>query len=104
MRRDPIMVGMDQEPPCKTPVLCNKYALEENEQRMRGDNKRGSHTRSQSMPRHSRYGDRLMPPGQDNGQANYDDNEMEMQPIRKGRKRERSGMFVPYVCSMFSSY
>lgn len=95
LRRDPVLAGFDQEPPCKTPVLCNKYALEDSDEKSR-ENKRSPHTRSQSMPRQSRYGDRLFPPGQDNAPPIYDENDMEMQSMRKGRKnRERSGMLFP---------
>jgi hypothetical protein len=100
MRRDPIMLGFDNnEPPLRTPVLCNKYALEDSDEK--GEAKRSPHSRSQSMPRQSRYGDRLVPPGPDNAPPGYDDNDMEMQPMRnKGRKmRERSGMF----CSPLSA-
>ena len=95
MRRDPVMIDFEHEPPCKTPVLCNKYALEDMDEREVGS-KRSPNTRSQSMPRQLRYGDRLLPPGhQADRMPIYEDNDLDMQPIRKGRKpRERQGMFL----------
>ncbi|XP_055533596.1 uncharacterized protein LOC129723416 isoform X2 [Wyeomyia smithii] len=103
-RRDPQMMEFDEEGgPGKPPILCNKYALDEMQERNsiershtgprgRGgeDNRAPINPRSQSMPRHSRYGDRLMP---DRLPYYNEDNEMEMHNIRKsstatGRRRE----------------
>ncbi|CAO1434317.1 unnamed protein product [Diamesa hyperborea] len=92
LRRDPVMIDFEQEPPCKTPVLCNKYAMDDLDERgMTRDAKRSPNIRSQSMPRQSgRYGDRLTPAGRADNRSVYDENDIEMQPIRnKGRKRER---------------
>lgn len=102
MRRDPVMIDFEHEPPTKTPVICNKYAMDDVEEREMGS-KRSPNARSQSMPRQIRYGDRLLPPGQSDRLPIYEDNDLEMQPIRKGRKpRERQGMFCPtFVCSIF---
>ncbi|XP_021705095.1 uncharacterized protein LOC5572135 isoform X2 [Aedes aegypti] len=102
-RRDPQMVDFDEEVgPGKTPILCNKYALEEMEERSSPGGPRGGtgndrrspiNPRSQSMPRQSRYGDRLMP---DRMPYYNEENEMAMQAARKqppphpavGRRRE----------------
>ncbi|XP_058828138.1 uncharacterized protein LOC131688028 isoform X2 [Topomyia yanbarensis] len=105
LRRDPQMMEFDEDSgPGKTPILCNKYALDEVQERNSpargagGSRGRGSdirppaNPRSQSMPRHSRYGDRLMP---DRLPYYNEDNEVEMQTVRKphppatGRRRER---------------
>lgn len=96
MRRDPVIIDFDQEPPCKAPIYCNKYAMEDNEER-RGE--RRQNFRSQSMPRQSRFGDRLIPPGRGGPGDNrslYNESNLEMQATSKGRKRERPGkLFVP---------
>ncbi|XP_055589683.1 uncharacterized protein LOC129741892 [Uranotaenia lowii] len=95
-RRDPTMVDFDEEGgPGKTPILCNKYAIDDMDEQNAPESLRGSPMgpRSQSMPRHSRYGDRLMP---DRLPYYHEDNEMEMHPSRKsmpppshvGRRRE----------------
>ncbi|XP_055627642.1 uncharacterized protein LOC129769404 [Toxorhynchites rutilus septentrionalis] len=97
-RRDPQMVDFDEEGvPGKTPILCNKYALDDMEEREsqagmrtgRADSHSPTNPRSQSMPRQSRYGDRLMP---DRLPYYNEDNEMELQNVRKppptGRRRE----------------
>ncbi|CAO1441973.1 unnamed protein product [Diamesa serratosioi] len=92
LRRDPVMIDFEQEPPCKTPVLCNKYAMDDLDERgIMRDAKRSPNIRSQSMPRQSgRYGDRLTPAGRADNRSVYDENDIEMQPMRnKGRKRER---------------
>lgn len=104
LRRDPVMIDFEQEPPCKTPVLCNKYAMDDLDERgMTRDAKRSPNIRSQSMPRQSgRYGDRLTPAGRAENRSVYDENDIEMQPIRnKGRKRERPGMCCFFV-ALFS--
>lgn len=104
LRRDPVMIDFEQEPPCKTPVLCNKYAMDDLDERgMTRDAKRSPNIRSQSMPRQSgRYGDRLTPAGRADNRSVYDENDIEMQPIRnKGRKRERPGMCCFFV-ALFS--
>ncbi|XP_058458108.1 uncharacterized protein LOC131434885 isoform X2 [Malaya genurostris] len=104
-RRDPQVMELDEDSgPGKTPILCNKYALDDVQERnspiritggTRGkasDGRVPANPRSQSMPRHSRYGDRLMP---DRLPYYNDENEMEMQSTRKpnppptGRRRER---------------
>jgi len=97
MRRDPVVIDFETETPCKAPIYANKYAMDDMDERggagmsSRGE-KRPPSYRSQSMPRQqSRYGDRLLPPG-GRDRPSYDDNvDMEMQPIKKGRKRERPG-------------
>lgn len=95
MRRDPVIIDFEQEPPCRAPIYANKYAMDDVEER-RGDQRRPPSYRSQSMPRQqSRYGDRLMPPGRNvpDNRSLYNDNGMDMQP--KGRaKRERPGKFI----------
>lgn len=104
LRRDPVMIDFEQEPPCKTPVLCNKYAMDDLDERgMTRDAKRSPNIRSQSMPRQSgRYGDRLTPAGRADNRSVYDENDIEMQPIRnKGRKRERPGMCCFSVALLF---
>jgi hypothetical protein len=99
MRRDPVIIDFDQEPPCKAPIYCNKYAMDDTEER-RGDARRPPSYRSQSMPRQSRFGDRLAPPGRGgvDNRSIYNETNMEMQPSSKGRgerKRERPGkLFV----------
>lgn len=90
-RRDPQMVDFDEEvEPGKTPILCNKYALDDMEERSSPGGPRGIgggsdgrfpvNPRSQSMPRQSRYGDRLMP---DRMPYYNEENEMAMQAARK---------------------
>lgn len=131
-RRDPQMVDFDEEggPGGKTPILCNKYALEDmDEQQQRGsprgrggpggdgfhDGRGPMNPRSQSMPRQSRYGDRLMP---DRLPYYNEDNEMmEMNAAARkpshpstGRRRERPGecreprvvnfCFLPWLFSL----
>ncbi|CRK91732.1 CLUMA_CG005367, isoform A [Clunio marinus] len=92
MRRDPVISGFEQEPPCKAPIFANKYALEEMDER-RGDGRRHHNFRSQSMPRQSRFGDRLYPPGGRGGAGDnrslYNESNLEMQPTSKGRERKR---------------
>ena len=97
MRRDPVIIDFDQEPPCRAPIYANKYAMDDGEER-RGEStkSRPPSYRSQSMPRQqSRFGDRLLPPGRgaNDNRSLYNDNSIEMQP--KGRaKRERPGKFI----------
>ncbi|EDO63516.1 AGAP004717-PC [Anopheles gambiae str. PEST] len=78
---------MDDDSPCKTPILCNKYALDD------VDDQDGRSTRpnprSQSMPRQTgRYGDRLMP---DRMPYYTEDNEIaeNMQSVRKSAPQRR---------------
>lgn len=96
MRRDPVIIDFDQEPPCKAPIYANRYAMDDNDER-RGEGRRQNY-RSQSMPRQSRFGDRLNPPGRGGPSDNrslYNESNLEMQPSSKGRKRERPGkLFV----------
>lgn len=97
MRRDPVMIEFEREEACKAPMYCNKYAMDDVEERT----PKRPNMRSQSMPRQSRYGDRLLPP-QLNGRENrgsgsgnsaaYEDN-MDDMPPRKGRKPSRPGKF-----------
>lgn len=94
MRRDPVVIEFEQEQPCKAPIYCNKYAVDDEEDD-RGEKRRQQGMRSQSMPRQmqSRFGDRLMPPptGPMRGDARvYDDNDADLPP-RKGRKQNRPG-------------
>lgn len=99
MRRDPVLIEFERDQSCKAPMYCNKYAMDDTEERQP---KRPPNMRSQSMPRQSRYGDRLMPP-QDRMMTNrenrergstggYDDNDD--MPPRKGRKPSRPGKLV----------
>lgn len=99
MRRDPVIIDFEQEPPCKAPIYYNKYAMDDGEER-RGESKRVPSYRSQSMPRQSRFGDRLLPPPGRGGAADnrslYNESNLEMQSSSKGRgerKRERPGKF-----------
>lgn len=96
-RRDPVIIDFEQEPPCKAPIYYNKYAMDDMEER-RGDGRRPNY-RSQSMPRQSRFGDRLAPPsgrGAVDNRSLYNESSLEMQASSKGRKRERPGkLFVP---------
>lgn len=95
MRRDPVIIEFEREQSCKAPMYCNKYAMDDVEERA----PKRQNMRSQSMPRQSRFGDRLMPP-QLNGReargsgssAAYDENLDDMPP-RKGRKPSRPGKF-----------
>jgi hypothetical protein len=109
MRRDPVIIDFEQEPPCKAPIYANKYAMDDMDER-RGEARRPNY-RSQSMPRQqSRFGDRLAPPnrggresiggGADN-RSLYNESNFDMQT--KGRKRERPGkLFVlPVLMSSF---
>jgi hypothetical protein len=95
MRRDPVIIDFEQEPPCRAPIYANKYAMDDVEERRGETRSRPPSYRSQSMPRQqSRFGDRLLPPGRGalDNRSLYNDNGMEMQP--KGRaKRERPGKF-----------
>jgi hypothetical protein len=101
MRRDPVIIDFEQEPPCKAPIYANKYAMDDGEER-RGETKRQPSYRSQSMPRQqSRFGDRLLPPGGPRGAPDnrslYNESNLEMQP--KGRaKRERPGKLFVFPC------
>jgi hypothetical protein len=93
MRREPAVIDFDQDPMCKTPVLCNRYAIEELD---RKNNRKQNYSRSQSMPRQSPgLGDRLSVPPHEMGQQHQryrmDDEVETQQPLRKGRRRERSG-------------
>ncbi|XP_052860314.1 uncharacterized protein LOC128267506 [Anopheles cruzii] len=89
-RQDSQMVDMEDESPCKTPVLCNKYAIDEQDDSRRSPR---PNPRSQSMPRQTRYGDRLMP---DRLPYYTEDNEMgEMQTVRKSIPRRREPRPVP---------
>lgn len=98
MRRDPVIIDFEQEPPCKAPIYANKYAMDDMDER-RGEGRRPHNYRSQSMPRQqSRFGDRLLPPGRGGPGDNrslYNESNLEMQPSSKGRerKRERPGKF-----------
>lgn len=97
MRRDPVLIDFDQEPPCKAPIYANRYAMDDTDER-RGEGRRHNY-RSQSMPRQSRqFGDRLIPPGRGGPADNrslYNESNLEMQTSSKGRKRERPGkLFV----------
>lgn len=108
MRRDPVMIEFEQEQTCKAPMYCNKYAMDDVEERT----PKRPNMRSQSMPRQSRYGDRLMPP-QLNGRENrgsasgnstaYDEN-MDDMPPRKGRKQSRPGKFAVASCAFLSTF
>ncbi|KXJ72598.1 hypothetical protein RP20_CCG017604 [Aedes albopictus] len=110
-RRDPQMVDFEEEGgPGKTPILCNKYALDDMEERASPGGPRGGpgadrrspiNPRSQSMPRQSRYGDRLMP---DRMPYYNEENEMAMQAAARkqppphpaaaaGRRRELRPVF-----------
>lgn len=100
MRRDPVIIDFDQEPPCKAPIYANKYAMDDVEER-RGEARRQPNYRSQSMPRQqSRFGDRLLPPGGRGGPDNrslYNESNLDMQASAKGRaKRERPGKFFVF--------
>lgn len=100
MRRDPVLVEIEREQACKAPMYCNKYAMDDVDERA----PKRPNMRSQSMPRQSsRYGDRLMPPqlnsrenrGSASGNSgHYDDNMDDMPPRNKGRKQSRPGKFV----------
>lgn len=96
MRRDPVIIDFEQEPPCKAPIYANKYAMDDTDER-RGEGKRPHNYRSQSMPRQSRFGDRLVPPNRGGAADNrslYNESNLEMQTSSKGRKRERPGKFL----------
>uniref|UniRef100_A0A182MNL5 Potassium channel domain-containing protein n=1 Tax=Anopheles culicifacies TaxID=139723 RepID=A0A182MNL5_9DIPT len=86
-RRSRSSRDMDDDSPCKTPILCNKYALED------VDDQDGRpprpNPRSQSMPRQTgRYGDRLMP---DRMPYYTEDNELaeNMHTVRKSAPQRR---------------
>lgn len=103
LRRDPVIIDFEQEPPCKAPIYFNKYAMDDGDER-RDERRRPRDIRSQSMPRQSRFGDRLNPPGRGGPADNrslYNESNLEMLPSSKGRKRERPGkLFVsPFGCS-----
>lgn len=113
-RRDTPDPDFDQEPPFKTPVLCNKYAIDELD---RGTNRRknphasrfqnrirNNQSRSQSVPR-PLYGNQLdlpspSPPRRSQSSynySNYDDfnDDLEMQPVKKIHKRkDRPGEII----------
>ncbi|XP_070505687.1 uncharacterized protein [Chironomus tepperi] len=100
MRRDPVMIEFEQEQPCKAPMYCNKYAVDDEMDEKRPDRRQQS-MRSQSMPRQmqSRFGDRLMPPHQgslrrEHSAQPFDENDIEMPP-RKGRKQTRPAVQAP---------
>ncbi|ETN66511.1 hypothetical protein AND_001700 [Anopheles darlingi] len=81
---------MDEDSPCKTPILCNKYAIENHDEPVKQTR---SNPRSQSMPRQTRYGDRLLP---DRLPYYTEDNELaEMQTVRKSLPRRREPRPVP---------
>jgi hypothetical protein len=86
---------------CKAPMYCNKYAMDDAEE---FNPRRPPNIRSQSMPRQSRYGDRLMPPQSTSNMRddnrNYDENDLEMQPRKGTRKASRPGMFVLFASRM----
>lgn len=108
MRRDPVIIDFEQEPPCKAPVYFNKYAMDDVDER-RGEGRTRQNFRSQSMPRQqSRFGDRLLPPGRGGPADNrslYNESNLEMQAKgRSERKRERPGKFFVYPVVMFISH
>jgi hypothetical protein len=102
----------DREQPCKAPMYCNKYAMDDVEERAP---KQRPNMRSQSMPRQSRYGDRLMPPqlngreprGSASGNSGYEEN-MDDMPPRKGRKqsvnKSRPGKFSVASCAFLPNF
>lgn len=94
LRRDPVLVEFERDQSCKAPMYCNKYAMDDMDERPQ--KRPPSNMRSQSMPRQSRYGDRLMPPQamrqNSRGSTEYDENAEDM-PLRKGRKPSRPGKF-----------
>lgn len=92
------------ELPCKTPVLCNKYAIDELDN---VPHSKRTNLRSQSMPRqqhhhqqhhHHNFGvienrfepspPKMLSPQQQN-HLYLPEDEYEMQPIRKNKRRER---------------
>lgn len=92
-------------------MYCNKYAMDDVDERGRGE-RRAPNVRSQSMPRQqSRYGDRLLPPqassmrgggggggggrgeGGDMRSSPYDENDVDMPPRKGTRKPSRPGKF-----------
>lgn len=89
---------VDREPETKTPILCNRYAMDEMDERSlkKHHHSQTPNIRSQSMPRQTNYGDRLAPPPSPPERLPYyaDGHDIEMHPVRKGRKRERSGIYV----------
>ncbi|KFB44014.1 hypothetical protein ZHAS_00011845 [Anopheles sinensis] len=89
-RQDSQMIDMDDESPCKTPILCNKYAIDEVDEIGRPTR---PNPRSQSMPRQARYGDSLMP---DRMPYYTEDNELaEIQTVRKSVPRRREPRPLP---------
>lgn len=107
MRRDPVIIDFEQEPPCKAPVYFNRYAMDDGEER-RGEGRTRQNFRSQSMPRQqSRFGDRLLPPGRGSGGDNrslYNESNLDMQAKGRGeRKRERPGKLIVSPLCMFIS-
>uniref|UniRef100_A0AAG5D1E0 Potassium channel domain-containing protein n=1 Tax=Anopheles atroparvus TaxID=41427 RepID=A0AAG5D1E0_ANOAO len=89
-RQDSHMIDMDDESPCKTPILCNKYAIDDVDEIGRQTR---PNPRSQSMPRQARYGDSLMP---DRMPYYTEDNELaDMQTVRKSAPRRREPRPVP---------
>ncbi|XP_050093309.1 uncharacterized protein LOC126576184 [Anopheles aquasalis] len=81
---------IDEDSPCKTPILCNKYAIDNHDEPVKQTR---PNPRSQSMPRQTRYGDRLLP---DRLPYYTEDNELaEMQTVRKSMPRRREPRPVP---------
>uniref|UniRef100_A0A182FLS4 Potassium channel domain-containing protein n=1 Tax=Anopheles albimanus TaxID=7167 RepID=A0A182FLS4_ANOAL len=81
---------MDEDSPCKTPILCNKYAIDNHDEPVKQTR---PNPRSQSMPRQTRYGDRLLP---DRMPYYTEDNELiEMQTVRKSMPRRREPRPAP---------
>lgn len=87
------------ELPCKTPVLCNKYAIDELDNVQTG---KRPNLRSQSMPRqqHNHHFDGVvenrfepsppkMPSPQQQNHLYLPEDEYEMQPIRKHKRRQK---------------
>lgn len=102
------------ELPCKTPVLCNKYAIDELDN-VHGGNKRPTNLRSQSMPRQHQHHNhnfgvienRFEPtppkilPSHQQHHLYLPEDEYEMQPVRKNKRRERGKLKrIIGVCSV----
>jgi hypothetical protein len=104
LRRDPVLIEFERDQTCKAPMYCNKYAMDDMDERPQ--KRPPPNMRSQSMPRQSRYGDRLMPPqamrqNSRGSTGDYDENAEDM-PLRKGRKPSRPGKFC--CCIPLFSY